>query len=510
MKARKLIIPLIFSFCILSLAGCKGDGKLPEISKPGQSNPSDPPTPPTTPEGAIVVDISSSLPDVDYKRGYIIDAAVNRGRNQDLIDYLTKSKNLGMTIAAMPKDLNQFDQNYTGDAFFRSYRSRGNAGSGFLGANGEQEEFSGTKGGKIDVRINSLYLAACRKAVEYDIQLIVQCSGVPVEGQNDGSVKQLFDLDPTRSFHRSARYYPWPAPAERDTVGGTIFTYMKMLKDELGVSDIIFAGNQEPSHTAGYPGGTQTTTGTNNNISNYPLVWHPTANRLRAAGMLSGCSQLNQVSSEYDRSLNSISTNSVPFDFYTIQNYKGINNRKVFTDAKAALEKYGYTTHKRILFNRYDSDDNSGMINANRFGTSNGVISILDCELELFDFAELLYGYCFFTAVKDFEMMDSTFKFLNNAPKSRKKLLNLPPDVKGFVMLDDKKMSMGLWNTSQSVSTDYLTIDHGNLPSFVKADIYSLNNETISDQNSLWSSFYGKIDKFILRPREIYYISLSK
>lgn len=459
-----------------------------------------------------MVDLSTSLPDVDYKRGYLIQDAVNRCRDQDAIDYLTKSKALGMTIAAMPKDLNQFDPNYTNKVYYKAYRSLGNSASGYLGANGEAEEFSGTLGGKINVRVNSLYLAACQKAVDYGIQLIVQCSGVPVQGNTDGSVTQLFNLDPTRKFHEQARFYAWPATSDIDTVANTEFTYMKMLKDALGASDVIFAGNQEPSHTAGYPNGVVTDNGTNSNVQNYPSIWRTAANKLKAAGMLSGCSQLNQVSSQYGMSVGAIYNNNVPFDFYTIQNYQGVNNKQVLTDAKNALEKYGYTTHKRVLFDRYDTDDGTGKTNDQRFGTSDGVISVLNCEVTLFDYADMVYGYCYFTGAKNYVMMDSTFKFLNNAPKSRKNLTNLPSGVSGFALLDDNGVSMALWNTrAKSDSIKHLTIDLGNLQtSFSKINIFSLNGTAISDAGDLWAPLTGKIGEITLLPREIYYISLRK
>lgn len=122
--------------------------------------------------------------------------------------------------------------------YFRSYRSMG---SQYFGGNGEKEEFSRNQDGGIDVHINSQYMELCQMARDLGFQLIVQCSGVPVEGKNNGRVEHLFPLDSRRSFHGSVRYYPLPATNNYDANGTAIFEWMKLLHDKLGVSNTIYA-----------------------------------------------------------------------------------------------------------------------------------------------------------------------------------------------------------------------------------------------------------------------------
>ncbi len=272
---------------------------------------------------------------------------------------------MGMQLVAMPKDLNQFDENWKtnprGD-YFLSYRSMG--GNSYLGGDGgEKEEFSKNSEGGIDVSINSKYLELCRTARNLGLQLIVQCSGVPVEGKEDGSVEHLFPLDDRRSFHGSARYYPLPAPGNYEANANVIFEWMKKLHDELGGGNTIYAGNQEPSHTTGYFNGTQTDAATIQNLQVYPAIWKPIAMKLQNGGMLSAVSQLNEVYSHYDPSVESIVSKGVPMDYYSIQNYRAQNNRTILTSVKNALEKYGLSTSKKVLFNRYDYGGNAGIDN---------------------------------------------------------------------------------------------------------------------------------------------------
>lgn len=394
------------------------------------------------------IDFSESgQPKLDIKRGYILRPAIDR-MNTTIMNQLKAFPSMGMQLVALPKDINQFDENWASNPFgeyFLSYRSKGDT---FFGGDGEKEEFSRNTEGGIDVRVNSKYLEYCRTAVNLGLQLVVQCSGVPVEGKDDGKVEHLFPLDDRRSFHREARYYPLPAPGSYEANGDVIFQWMKKLHEELGGGNTIFAGNQEPSHTAGYfNGGIQTDEATIMNVQVYPAIWRPIALKLQNAGMLSAVSQLNEVYPHYDPSIESIVSKGVPMDYYSIQNYRAQNNKTILAAAKAALVKYGLPTSKKVLFNRYDYVDYPGLTSYDqRFGTAPGIIAFLESELVLCDYADMIYGYCFFTGGQNYTMMNSVFTFLNAMPQSRKKMLNIPAGLKYIVSADEKRISAVIWN----------------------------------------------------------------
>lgn len=405
-----------------------------------------------TSESVAVIDFSESgLPELDIRRGYILRPAIDR-LNITIMNQLKALPGMGMQLVALPKDLNQFDENWVTNPlgeYFLSYRSKGNT---FLGGDGEKEEFSRNGEGGIDVRVNSKYLEYCRTARSLGLQLVVQCSGVPVEGKDDGKVEHLFPLDERRSFHREARYYPLPAAGSYEANGEVIFQWMRKLHDELGGGNTIFAGNQEPSHTAGYfNGGIQTDEATIQNVQVYPAIWRPIALKLQNAGMLSAVSQLNEVYPHYDPSIESIVAKGVPLDYYSIQNYRAQNNKTILAAAKAALEKYGLPTSKKVLFNRYDYVDYPGLTSYDqRFGTAPGMIAFLESELVLCDYADMVYGYCFFTGGQNYTMMNSVFTFLNAMPQPRKKILNIPTGLKYIVSADEKRISAVIWNPGTS------------------------------------------------------------
>lgn len=419
------------------LSACNDDGRI-------LANPS---VPETTSGTTIKVDFSDSgLPVLDIKRGYILRDAISSSNSKIKSD-LQAYADMGMQLVALPKDLNQFDANWTSNPqgdYFRSYRSMG---SQYFGGNGEKEEFSRNQDGGIDVHINSQYLELCQMARDLGFQLIVQCSGVPVEGKNNGRVEHLFPLDSRRSFHGSARYYPLPATNNYDANGTIIFEWMKLLHDKLGVSNTIYAGNQEPSHTTGYFNGTQTETATIQNLTVYPAIWRSTANKLKNAGMLSAVSQLNEVSGYYDASLQSIIEKGVPFDYYSIQNYMAQRNSKILADVKNALVKYDIPLHKKVLFNRYDyGATNKLKTNEERFATAPGIIAFLESELILCDYADMVYGYCFFAGAQNYSMMNSVLTFLNSMPQARKRLSGIPEGLKYIASADENKISIVLWN----------------------------------------------------------------
>ena len=241
----------------------------------------------------ITVYYHSSEPEVDIKRGYILRDAVSR-RDEKTIAKIKQSARLGMKMIALPKDLNQFDAQYRKSGvknYCRAYRSKGEE---YFGGDGQREEFRANG----SIHINTDYLEICETARDAGLQLVIQMTGLPSEGRDDGSVVHLVPADSKRRFFHRARFYALPAPEAYEENAQLQFTYIKTLQEELKVDDIIWCGNQEPSHTAGYPGGKQTREGNTENIRDYVKVWSPVARLLAKNKMLCGGVQLNQASHE--------------------------------------------------------------------------------------------------------------------------------------------------------------------------------------------------------------------
>lgn len=401
---------------------------------------------------------TSGLADFDIKRGYILSDAIKTNYTS-LLQYADKSKALGMKLMLVAKDMNQFDPKWADNpkkTYYLSYRSQN---STIFTAN-DTEEFSKDSNGKIHISINKQFLNLCRKIRDNELQIVLQCSGVPVEGLDNGDVKQLFSLDPLRTFHESARYYPFPAVQAYDSVATVIVDYVKSLRDSLKINNMICFGNQEPSHTAGYFAGKQTAQGTIDNIKQYVKTWKPIAELLTANNIANGALQLNSSKIDYITGVNALRNENAAIDYFSLQNYKSENNISVLTEAINQLRTNNLLTSKKILMNRYSFESSFATQNSEQFNTSRGICEFLDTELNLCKFAEYIYGYCYFAGAQNQLMMDSVFVFLNKAPSKQKDMSGLPKDVYGLALADDKRLSLAIWNkgsVNQTLSVDLST-----------------------------------------------------
>jgi hypothetical protein len=61
-------------------------------------------------------------------------------------------------------------------------------------------------------------------------------------------------------------------------------------------------------------------------------------------------------------------------------------------------------------------------------------------------YADMVYGYCFFTGAQNYSMMNAVFTFLNNMPQARKTLSDVPEGLKYIASADENKISIVLWN----------------------------------------------------------------
>lgn len=403
----------------------------------------------------------TSYPVVNFNRGYVLRDAL-QVKTQKILDDLEESVTLGMRMVSLPRDLNQFNPNYTPhdfSSYFKSYRSMGPL---YFGGDGEKEEFSKNEEGGIDVRVNSEYLEICRYAMSLGLELIVQCSGTPVEGKSDGTVEQLFELDPERKFHESARFYPIPASGEFDAVADAVVQWMRALYDSLQYEQVIFLGHQEPSHTAGYPYGIQTREGNLENIAVYAGVWKPMADKLLEYNMVSGAMQLNESRIDYGPGVSALIDGQVPFDYFSIQNYRAERNDLTLREAISQLDSHDYSRGKKIVFNRYDFKSELITDNEQKYNTSAGITEFLNAEIQLFPYADRILGYSFFTGAQDYPMMDEVFRFLNNMPSERKQIEGLVPGLNAFAFSDSARLSMIVWN-NEAVSKE-ISITLKNVP----------------------------------------------
>lgn len=438
----------------------------------------------------IVINYNTTgLPDFDVKRGHILSDAIKTNYNS-LLQYIDKSSALGMKLILMAKDLNQFDPKWSTNPFgsyYLSYRSQNST----LFTPNDPEEFSKGANGQINIHINKQFLNLCRKAKDDNLQIVLQCSGVPVEGYDNGTVNHLFSLDATRSFHESARYYPLPAVQAYDSVATVVANYAKNLRDSLQVSNMIYVGNQEPSHTPGYYAGKQTAQGTIDNIKQYIKVWKPLATQLKEYQIPSAALQLNSSKNDYVTGVKALYDEQVEFDFFSLQNYKSENNVSVLGEAIAQLQAYHFLQPKKILMNRYSFESSFTTDNSQQFNTSRGVCEFLDSELNLSKYAQYVYGYCYFAGVQNQPMMDSVFVFLNKAPVKQKNISGLPTGVSAMALADDKRLSVAIWN--KGTATQTLSVDISSFPeTFVQGalTVYKGAESLFSayDQASLHSS----------------------
>ena len=196
---------------------------------------------------ALDCNAKSGFPDSNIKRGFLFKAAIKKRSSTDII---AKAKELGMRIVALDYDLNQYDEHAPKESPFISYRSRG---PDFFGADGEIENFSLDQNRNIQIHVNSFYLEVVKTAIENNLQIVFQNSGSPVCGQNDGSVQQLFKLDPERKWNGGARYYPIPVREQYNLYADVVYRWIRSVIDQSGVKNAICIGTQEPEHTIGLP-----------------------------------------------------------------------------------------------------------------------------------------------------------------------------------------------------------------------------------------------------------------
>lgn len=413
------------------------------------------------------VDYSVQLTPATMERGYLLEAAIDKD-DPGFTGKLNQMKDLGCSLVTLPRDLNQYNRNWPTDGkYYLSYRSKGGT---HFGADGQPEEFKANASGGIDVNLNNDFLGICQMANNNGLRMIIQMSGTPVEGKNNGNVNQLFDLDPNRIFHESARFYAYPAANEYDNVANVLGVWMQQIQSGTGATNIIWAGQQEPSHTPGYPGGVQTNEGSKSNAIDYPKVWKPIAKKVKDLGLGATAGiQLNQSPKEHGDAIKALSENNVPMNFYSVQMYRSQDNPEILDSVITNLDKYPNTAGKRIVFNRYDTYRRKNdplrtefEDKAVRYNSAKGLVRFLEDELVLLDHADRMLGYTLFKGALGMSMMDEVMKFLTSMPTKRRQVTGLGSGLDGWVTATGNEMFMVLFNTSNG--TKNVTVNLQNFP----------------------------------------------
>ncbi|MEN0054947.1 MAG: hypothetical protein AAGC65_14830 [Mucilaginibacter sp.] len=502
-NAKLLLNGTLFAAFLIFTNGCKKTGGAAD-DEPVRKVSTNAVVPVTL---AIDYSAPAGYPSASMLRGYILRDVIAL-KNTNIMNDLAGYNALGCKLVCLPRDLNQFNAAYTGSNYYKSYRSIGPA---YFGGEPQPEEFR-TVGGVLSVSVNPNFLSICNEAKNQNLRMIIQAAGTPVQGNNDGSVTQLFPLDATRQFHQSARFYALPAPASYNAAADAVYLWMKAIKDGTNANNIIWAGHQEPSHTVGYPNGVQTPAGTEDNIDDYALAFKPLAQKIKngAIGSVAGI-QLNQDQAGYARATAALHNNGVPIDLFSIQNYKGEKNQVVIDEAVARLNAHSSTAGKKLIFNRYDFD--AGISDPTlRYNSSAGMTQFLKNELVILNKADKLTGYCLFTGAYGKPMMNAVMKFLNTQPVTRRNITGIASGVNAWCTADGNGMYMALWNSAADART--ITVNLSNFPAAYGGYVMNIrkaSGTTLANYpTATWTpATNGQIGNISLEPNEFVLIQLN-
>ena len=410
----------------------------------------------------LTVDLAakSQYPDSHIKRGFDFEAAIQKS---DDTESIPRAKALGMSLIGLFRDLNQFSQEAKKIGKknpFLSYRSQGGL---FLGADGEVEEFSKLNNGAIKIHVNSHYIDIIHKAMDSGFQIVFQNSGTPVQGLENGRVQQLFEIDSSREFHGSARYYPLPIHKEYQSCSDLVYRWIKMIVEKSGVTNAIWIGTQEPEHTLGYPNGNHSPKEGMNNLRNYAIFWSLLAKRLSGDGLLVGALQNNMATklagkSKYYLSLKELSDQHVPLDFFSIQNYQNYEEspptKEIILSARNALAQFPEYKSTKILFNRYEPI--SSKYDNKSHNVSSAIVEALISEKQILNHSDTIYGYLIWIGWKEAQW-EKLFGFLNSMPSTRLDVMGTSVDfIDAFAYGDAKSFSIAIWNSGKSDKNIFL------------------------------------------------------
>ena len=467
------------------------------------------------------VDYNNNLTPATLERGYLLEAAIDQDK-PDFDSKLQQMKGLGCTLVTLPRDLNQYNTNWPNDGkYYLSYRSKG---GNYFGADGQSEEFKTNASGGIVVDANDDFVNICKSAKNKGLRPIIQMSGTPVFGKNNGNVNQLFNLDPTRKFHESARFYALPAPGDYQKVANALGTWMQQIKNATGANNIIWAGHQEPSHTPGYPDtnndgiGDQTNEESKKNTKQYVKAWKPVAKKVKDLGVgTSAGIQLNQSPKEHADAIKALADNKVPMNFYSVQMYRSQDNQQILDLVISNLDKYAHTSGKKIVFNRYDTYRRKGDPLRNafndktvRFNSAKGLVRYFEDEQVLLDHADRMLGYALFKGAFGQPMMDKVMKFMTSMPTKRKKVTGLGSGLGGWVTATQNDMYMVLYNTGAKKT---VKVNLNNFPNTYGS--HQMNSRRGSGtqlkgfSGPNWNPSTKKITNIVIKKNEFFLIQLN-
>lgn len=356
------------------------------------------------------------------------------------------------------------------------------------------------------VRVNDGVVEARMSAASRGLQVIHQATGTPYYGLAPFGATGTTELWPMllSRVHGggSANWYPLPATlSDREHFGTKLANWMKKVEEADGAMKSIWIGNQEPSHTVGFPlnadGSRDSNSNVlkNENITLYIETWKNTAKDMRKAGYQVGGIQLNGSNAKnMDHAVKTLQEKGCPFDYFTVQQYKGDRtNDEILSSVRAALVKYGYDTNKKLLFNRYQ------MLTA-AADSSSSMVNYLKAEKLLLDNADMVYGVCFEGAMFTSDIWVETYEFIHNdMVKTRRPMSGLPDGVDGFVGADETKFTAVLWNKSGEEKSVWLhLLNNGTNYNSGTLTIRQFRGTTVSDASADWLRRRNKIANVLI------------
>ena len=177
-------------------------------------------------------------------------------------------------------------------------------------------------------------------------------------------------------------------------------------------------------------------------------------------------------------------------DYFTIQQYKAeVTNTQILSSVRSALVKYGYSTTKKVLFNRYQHRVG--------FSTSSDLIEILKAEKAVIDNADMVYGICYEGDMFNSTMWTDTYQMLHRMKEDRRPFELLPSGIDGFSASSSSRFFAVLWNTGTSKK---INLNLKNTPTGLNTKTLTVkiaNGSSISNSTTAkWSSSAKTISGF--------------
>ena len=368
-------------------------------------------------------------------------------------------------------------------------------------------------GGVLSTRVDQDVITGRQKVYNAGYQLIYQATGTPYYGVTAaGTTTQELSGLPIATNrewtgNQPSNWYPIPAGGYRALFGQKLAAWMQQVEAADGTNKSIWIGNQEPSHTVGFPGGNPSPEEITNNINYYITTWKETALAMTIAGFQVGGIQLNSSNvDEMPYTIDRLKSQSVPFDYITVQQYKPEQENANMLDAiRSSLTSNGYSTAKRVLFNRYNVADSTFPAQAA------GYASFFSAERVLLNNADIVYGYCYEGPVwGSSARFRDVIKFLNGLAVNRRPV-TVGAGLQCFATSGSAKFTAVVWNpTTSSVAVNALLQNSPAAWDSLTLDVRIGEGSTLTTSTTAtWNGTSNRIKDFSLPANSFTLISLQ-